>query len=41
MQLRGWHKAWEYLARLRRDGRISYDGVVDDSTPTNISSKQA
>lgn len=31
IQLKGWQKGVEYRARLRRDGRISFDGQLHDS----------
>lgn len=31
IQLRGWHKDWEYRAFLRKDGRIRYDGEIYDT----------
>ncbi len=31
IQLRGWHKDWEYRAQLRKDGRIRYDGEIYDT----------
>lgn len=34
IQLRGWHKDWEYRCQLRKDGRIRYDGEIYD-TPSS------
>lgn len=31
VQLRGWHKEYEYRATLRRNGTISYDGYIYSS----------
>jgi hypothetical protein len=28
IQLRGWHKGWQYRAQMRKDGQIRYDGEV-------------